>query len=56
MRLSKLQNLNPSAIDKSLWSLFRLWPVKKEESEAFLTPLRILQTLAAFMAAFTSEE
>jgi hypothetical protein len=45
MPLSKLQKLDPSAIDKC-----RLWPVKKEEIEAFLTPLRNLQT------PFTNEE
>jgi hypothetical protein len=30
--------------------------VKKEEIEAFLTPLRNLQMRAAFIAPFTSEE
>jgi hypothetical protein len=30
--------------------------VKKEEIEGFLTPLRNLQTRAAFITPFTSEE
>jgi hypothetical protein len=46
MSLSKLQKLVPLKLTSALWSLFRLWPVKKEEIEAFfLTPLRNLQTL-----------
>jgi hypothetical protein len=35
----------------------RLWPLKKEEiAGRFVTPLRNLQTGAAFKTAFTSEE
>jgi hypothetical protein len=56
MSLSKLQKLDPSTIDKWLWSLFRLGPVKKEEIDAFLTPLRNLQTCTAFTVPFTNEE
>jgi hypothetical protein len=43
-------------LTSALWSLFRLWPVKKEEIEAFLTPLHNLQPHAAFIVAFASEE
>jgi hypothetical protein len=59
MSLSKLQKLDPSAIDNcpTVWSLIRLWHVKKEEIKSiFITPLRNLQTRAAFIAPFTSEE
>jgi hypothetical protein len=36
--------------------LVHLWPLKKEEIEAFLTPLRNLKKRAEFIAPFTSEE
>jgi hypothetical protein len=36
--------------------LFRLWPVKKEEIEAFLNTIAQFTTRAAFIAGFTSED
>ncbi len=56
MSLSKLQKLDPSEIDKCAMVFVRLWPVKKKKLRRFLTPLRNLQTLAEFIASFTSEE
>jgi hypothetical protein len=57
MRLHiSFKNSTPPQLTSALWSLFRLWLLKKEEIEAFLTPLRNLQTRAAFTAAFTSEK
>jgi hypothetical protein len=50
------KNSVPPQLKSALWSLFRLWPLKKEEIEAsFLTLLRNLQTRAAFTAAFTMQ-
>jgi hypothetical protein len=34
-----LQKHIPPQLTSALWSLFRLWPVKKEESEAFFTTI-----------------
>jgi hypothetical protein len=56
MRLSKLQNSIPPQLTSALWSLFRLWPVKKEEIEEFFDTIVHFTKRAAFKAAFTSEE
>ncbi len=56
MRLSKLQKLDPSAIDKcAMVFVPPLASEKRRNWGVFLTPLRNLQTRAAFMEAFTSE-
>jgi hypothetical protein len=39
MRLSKLQKLIPPQLTSALWSLFRLWPGKKEEIEVFFNTI-----------------
>jgi hypothetical protein len=59
MSLSKLQKLDPSAFDKCAMVLvlpFTLACEKRRNIGVFLTPLRNLQTQAAFIAHFTSEE
>jgi hypothetical protein len=57
MRLSKLQKLDPTAIDKcAMVFVSPLASEKRENFGVFLTPLHNLQMRAAFVAAFTSEE
>jgi hypothetical protein len=55
MRISKLQKLD--AIDKCAMVFVPPLAIEKRRNLGnFLTPLRNLQTRAAFTAAFTSEE
>ncbi len=57
MRLSKLQKLDPSAIDKCAMAFGRPLAIEKRRNWGLLlTTLRNLQTGAAFIAAFNSEE
>jgi hypothetical protein len=57
MSLSKLQKLDPSAIDKCATVFVPpLACEKRRNGGVFLTPLRNLQTRAEFIAPFTSEE
>jgi hypothetical protein len=50
------KNSIPPQLTSALWSLFRLWPVKKEEIEAFFDTIVHFTKRAAFKGAFTSEE
>jgi hypothetical protein len=59
MSLFKLQKFDPSAIDKVKYAMVFVPPLaceKKKKLRRFLTLLRNLQTRAAFIAPFTSEE
>ncbi len=58
MRLSKVQKLHPSAIDKCAIMVFvpALANEKRRNWGVSITPLSNLQMRAAFIAAFTSEE
>jgi hypothetical protein len=57
MSLSKLQKLYPSAIDKcAMVFVPPLACEKRRNIGVFLTPVRNLQTRAAFIAPFTSVE
>jgi hypothetical protein len=57
MRLSKLQKLDPYAIDKCAMVFVPPLAIKKRRNGSVLVaPLHNLQTHAAFIAAFTSEE
>jgi hypothetical protein len=57
MSLSKLQKLYPSAIEKCAMVFFPpLACEKRRIIGVFLTPVRNLQTRAAFIAPFTIEE
>jgi hypothetical protein len=52
MSLSKLQNLIHPQLTSALWSLFRLWPVKKEEIEAFFSTIAQFTNAGSFHSAF----
>jgi len=57
MPLSKLQKLDPSAIDKcAMVFVSPLASEKRENFGVFLTPLHNLQRHPAFIVPFTSEE
>jgi hypothetical protein len=57
MRLSKVQKLDPSTIDKCAMVFVPPLAIeKKRNCGVLLTPLRNLQTRAAFIAAFSSQE
>jgi hypothetical protein len=57
MRLSKLQKLDPYAIDKCAMAFVPPFAIEKSRNRGILlTPLRNLQTPAAFIATFTSLE
>ncbi len=57
MRLSQLQNLDLSAIDKCAMVFVPPKAFEKRRNwDVLLTSLHNLQTCAAFKAAFTSEE
>jgi hypothetical protein len=57
MSLSKLQKLDPSAINKCAMVIDPpLTYEKKKKLRDFLTPFCNLQTRAAFIVAFTIEE
>jgi hypothetical protein len=47
------KNSIPPQLTSALWPFFRLWPVKKEEIEAFFNTIAQFTTI---IAAFTSEE
>ncbi len=57
MRLSKLQKLDPSAIDKLAMVFVPPLAIEKRRNWGILlTPLHNLKTRAAFIVAFTSED
>jgi hypothetical protein len=57
MRLSKLQKLDPSAIDECAMVFVPPLAIgKRRNLGVLLAPLHNLQTRAVFIAAFTSEE
>jgi hypothetical protein len=52
MSLYKLQKLIPPQLTSALWSLFRLWPVKKEEIEAFFNTIAQFTNARSIHSAF----
>jgi hypothetical protein len=50
MGLPKLKKLNPSSITSAQWSLFRIWQLKKEETETFYYS----NTIAQFTNAWSN--
>jgi hypothetical protein len=55
MRLSKLQKLDP-LLTIALWSLFRLWPLKKGEIELFVNTIAKFTNGHSIHSGFTSEK